>query len=93
MVGPAGPVVLLPDVPLVVVVLTNGGVAMRPIVFHAGCGGEVTVERVESSSHPMMTCQRCERMIADPLELTPRGTGFVRDQESKRFERYRLDAA
>lgn len=56
--------------------------------FHAGCGGEVAVER--QAGQVTWTCQRCERRLIDPMELAPRGTGFVADAMTKRLERYRL---
>lgn len=64
---------------------------MRPIVFHAGCGGEVTVERV-GPGLPTITCQQCDRRIVDPLELLRRESGFVPDRDVRQVARYRLEA-
>lgn len=65
---------------------------MRQPRFHVGCGGDVLVQRVATSSLPTITCQRCGIRIQDSLELSKVESGFVRRSFDKRIERSRLDA-
>lgn len=65
---------------------------MRPIGLHAACGGEVLVERQAGEDVPTWTCQRCERRLIDPMELVPRGTGFIPDRQTRDIARFRLEA-
>lgn len=46
----------------------------KPPVFHAGCGGRMATATI--NDRRQMVCEACDRIITDPLELTPRGSVF-----------------
>lgn len=52
----------------------------KPPVFHI-CRARGRVSNVLVAGQKIPTCEACHQRITDPMELTPRGSGFTKQRD------------